>query len=278
MIWSEELRFIQDRAQLLTLVSFYYPWDFGRTLLWDQSGTCYSLSKGVGLFESFPTMGRGRGRWWSGRWRKLLWLRQQRLPLCPSSPTAGRLGWIGLFIMWQWPERWQTDLPEISSRAGLELIYGAGLRGRDEKEKCCTLLASTTPSSFNKTATTGSGGIGDWLVTCHTRWSLSGHHWPHVRFQDKFYNGRQRGSRERLYLGREELPALVLKGRESRRLPFSKHPTERSSGQGFCWTCNVGLPSVGGNRAPDTAGEEKDFPQPSSGPWLGLKIKLTRAD
>lgn len=61
MIWSMVLGFIQSKNLLLTLVS-YYPRDFGRMLLLDQSITFYSLLEDVELLERLATMGsRGRG-------------------------------------------------------------------------------------------------------------------------------------------------------------------------------------------------------------------------
>ena len=138
MIRSEEPGFIQYR-KLPTLVSFYYCWDLGRMLLWDESQ-------------------RGRGLLGVGRGTSIT----SPLPCSQVSRT-------GLFVTWQGPQRWK-NLPEISSRAALEWIYSAGYRRRDEKEKHCTLLVPTKPSTFNKPAIIrGFGGFGFSSVTCYAR-------------------------------------------------------------------------------------------------------------
>jgi len=51
MIRYKEFGFVQDRKLLLTLVPFYYHWDFGRMLLSDKSDIFYSLLEGAALLE-----------------------------------------------------------------------------------------------------------------------------------------------------------------------------------------------------------------------------------
>lgn len=143
----------------------------------------------------------------------------------PPAPRLGQLEWMFYYVT---VAREVTDLPEISFRAGLEWTQRAGWRRRSEKQKHCTLLASTKPSSFNKPATRGSGGFEDWVVSCQTRWSLCLHHLSHVKVQDKFHSITQHGFRERLTgLGHQ---------RESRRLPSSiTHREESRAGLDMHW-------------------------------------------
>ena len=51
MIWSMVLGFTQSEKLLLTFESSYYPQDFGRILLLDQSITFYSLLEVVELLD-----------------------------------------------------------------------------------------------------------------------------------------------------------------------------------------------------------------------------------
>lgn len=132
----------------------------------------------------------------------------------PPSPQLGQLGWVFYYVT---VAREVTELSEISFSAGLEWIHRADRRGRSEKEKHCILLASSKPSSFNKPATRGSGGFGDWMVSCQTRWSLCRHHLSHVKVQGKLHSTTEHGP-ERGLLG------WAVQARESRRLPFSNHP------------------------------------------------------
>lgn len=116
MICFKELGFIQHRELLLTLVSFYHPRDLGRMLPWDQMVTLYSLLESVELFESlFPQQGDGEG---AGR-------RVGGGGYCDSGNATSTVSlqtysWViqtRLFIMWWWPEKWQTCLrflPELA--------------------------------------------------------------------------------------------------------------------------------------------------------------------
>lgn len=68
---------------LLTSVPFYCPWNFGGTLLWDQTGTSYSLSaeRGGAVWKPLPTTG-GPGRCDSGN---------SDLHRVPPAPQLGQL-------------------------------------------------------------------------------------------------------------------------------------------------------------------------------------------
>lgn len=209
VVWSEELGFTQDRVRLVTFVPVYCPRNFGRTLIWDQTDTFYLrfVERCGAVWKSFPTMGR--------------------LGCCDSGSSDFQPhSWVssgGDFYVTV--TRKVMNLPGISSRASLEWIHKAGLRGRGEKEKHCSLFVSTQPTSFNKPATYF-GIMRPWALFGHlsnkmfSLWSpLSC-----VRIQDKFYNCTEHGSRERLPWEKGRIPGWGIKERECRRLPFSKQP------------------------------------------------------